>query len=196
MMAEYIPRTTNDMALKATIHKVQLQLADMDRHYYADHALTVAQHPSETDERMMVRLLAFALNADASLAFGRGVSTEGEPDLWRKDLTDAIEVWIQLGQPDEKEIRRACGRARQVILYTYSGHGAAIWWEQIAGKCTSLDNLTVIDIAPASVQALAALTARSMTLNCLIQDGAVWITRPDQDAVEVEVAVLKAARRA
>ena len=93
------------MALKATIHKVQLQIADMDRHYYADHALTVAQHPSETDERMMVRLLAFALNADASLTFGRGVSTEGEPDLWRKDLTDAIEVWIQLGQPDESSRR-------------------------------------------------------------------------------------------
>jgi len=182
------------MALKATIHKVQLQIADMDRHYYADHALTVAQHPSETDERMMVRLLAFALNADASLAFGRGVSTEGEPDLWRKDLTDAIEVWIQLGQPDEKEIRRACARASQVILYPYSGHGAAIWWEQVAGKCATLDNLTVIDIAPASVQALATLAARSMTLNCLIQDGAVWVTRPDQDAVEVEMAMLKAAR--
>ena len=182
------------MALTATIFKAALEVSDLDRNVYGEFHLTLARHPSETDERMMVRLLAFALNADASLAFGRGVSTEGEPDLWRKDLTDAIEVWIQLGQPDEKEIRRACARASQVILYPYSGHGAAIWWEQVAGKCATLDNLTVIDIAPASVQALATLAARSMTLNCLIQDGAVWVTRPDQDAVEVEMAMLKAAR--
>lgn len=179
------------MALKSMIHKVQLQIADMDRHYYADHPLTVARHPSETDERMMVRLLAFALNADEALAFGRGVSTEKEPDLWRQDLTGDIELWIQLGQPDEKAIRRACGRADQVILYTYSGHGAAIWWEQIAGKLATLDNLRVVDISSASVEALSGLAAKSMTLNCMIEDGGVWVTDPDQEAVEVELEVLK-----
>lgn len=179
------------MALKATIHKVQLQIADMDRHYYADHPLTVARHPSETDERMMVRLLAFALNADETLAFGRGVSTENEPDLWRQDLTGDIELWIQLGQPDEKAIRRACGRADRVVVYTYSGQGAAIWWEQIAGKLATLDNLRVVDISPASVAALGDLAARSMTLSCMIEDGGVWVTHPDRGAVEVELEVLK-----
>lgn len=178
------------MALKATIHKVQLQIADMDRHYYADHALTVAKHPSETDERMMVRLLAFALNADEALAFGRGVSTENEPDLWRQDLTGTIDQWIQLGQPDEKAIRRACGRARQVIIYTYSGNGAAIWWEQVAGKLVTLDNLTVVDIDPTSVQALAALATKGMTLSALVQDGGVWLTGPDA-SVEVGLTVRK-----
>ena len=115
------------MALKATIFKAQLQIADMDRHYYAEHALTLARHPSETDERMMVRLLAFALNADESLEFGKGLSNEDEPALWRKDLTGVIEHWIEVGLPDEKSLRKACGRATQVRLYTY-GRGAAKWW--------------------------------------------------------------------
>ncbi|APE32189.1 hypothetical protein BOX17_15250 [Halomonas aestuarii] len=182
------------MALKSTIHRVQLQVADMDRHYYAEHALTVAQHPSETDERMMVRLLAFALNADDALAFGRGVSTEDEPDLWIKDLTGAIDLWIQLGQPDEKSLRRACGRARHVILYLYSGHGARIWWDALAGRLAALDNLTVVDVAPATVQSLAGLAAKNMTLNATLQDGMVWIADGDQ-AVEVALEVLKAATR-
>ncbi|MDR9440067.1 MAG: YaeQ family protein [Halomonas sp.] len=182
------------MALKATIHRVQLQIADMDRHYYAEHGLTVAQHPSETDERMMVRLLAFALNADETLAFGRGVSTEHEPDLWRKDLTGDIALWIQLGQPDEKSVRRACARADRVALYTYSGQGAAIWWEQMAGKLASLDNLRVVDISPASVEALSSLAAKSMTLNCMIEDGGVWMTEPDRGAVEVALEVLQDVR--
>ncbi|MGM0985027.1 MAG: YaeQ family protein [Pseudomonadota bacterium] len=182
------------MALKSMIHKVQFQIADMDRHYYADHSLTVARHPSETDARMMVRLLAFALNADESLAFGRGVSTENEPDLWRKDLTGNIELWIQLGQPDEKTIRRACARADRVTLYTYSGQGAEIWWEQMAGKLATLDNLTVIDISPASVEALTELAAKNMTLNCMIEDGGVWMTDPDRGAVEVALEVLQEAR--
>ncbi|MDZ7852948.1 MAG: YaeQ family protein [Halomonas sp.] len=184
------------MALKSMIHKVQFQIADMDRHYYAEHSLTVARHPSETDARMMVRLLAFALNADESLAFGRGVSTENEPDLWHKNLTGDIEVWIQLGQPDEKTIRRACARADYVVLYTYSGQGAAIWWEQIAGKLATLDNLRVVDISPASVAALGDLVAKSMTLNCMIEDGGVWVTDPDRGAVEVETKVLKDTRAA
>jgi len=102
------------MALNATIFKAVLQIADMDRNYYRDHALTIARHPSETDERMMVRLLAFVLHAHEALSFGKGLSADGEPDLWQKDLTGAIELWIDVGQPDEKSIRKACGRAKQV----------------------------------------------------------------------------------
>jgi len=99
------------MASNATIYKTTIQIADMDRQYYQDHVLTLARHPSETDERMMVRLLAFALHAHEALSFGRKVSAEEEPALWLKDLTGAIDLWIEVGQPDEKIIRRACGRA-------------------------------------------------------------------------------------
>ena len=119
------------MALKATIFKAELHIADMERGYYHDHALTVARHPSETDERMMVRLLAFALNADETLAFGAGLSTDDEPDLWRKDLTGSIETWIDVGLPDEKRIRKACGRADEVFVYSYGGHAAQLWWQQV-----------------------------------------------------------------
>jgi uncharacterized protein YaeQ len=161
------------MALKATIFKAELQIADMDRNYYRDHALTIARHPSETDERMMVRLLAYALHASDTLSFGKGLSTEDEPDLWRKDLTGAIELWIEVGQPDEKRIRRACGRAGEVCIYSYGGQGAAIWWNQIAGKLERNANLTVVAVPPASSQALARLARRNMQLHCTIQEGQI-----------------------
>ena len=159
------------MALKATVVKVELQVSDMDRHYYATHVLTLAQHPSETDERLMVRLLAFALFADDRLEFGRGLSSEDEADLWRRDYTGDIEQWIDLGQPDESRIKKACGRARQVVVVTYSGNGAAIWWDKVAPTLSRIKNLTVIDIPAATVESLATLIQRGMRLNCLIQDG-------------------------
>ena len=129
-----IPCHDTVMALKSTIFKAELSIADMDRHYYGDHNLTLARHPSETDERMMVRLVAFVLNAHTDLEFTKGISTDDEPDLWLKGLSGEIELWIDLGQPDEKRIRQACGRAQQVLIYCYSGHGAEIWWSQIQGK--------------------------------------------------------------
>ena len=118
------------MALKSTVVKAELQVSDLDRHYYATHNLTVAQHPSETDERLMVRLLAFALFAEERLEFGRGLSQDDEPDLWLKELTGEIDLWIDLGQPEEARIRKACGRARRAVVVTYSGRSADIWWEK------------------------------------------------------------------
>ncbi|HLJ88722.1 MAG TPA: YaeQ family protein [Candidatus Angelobacter sp.] len=159
------------MALGATIYKAELQVSDMDRHYYETHALTLAQHPSETVERLMVRLIAFALHADERLEFGRGLSTEGEPDLWRKSLTGEIEQWIELGHPDEQHIRKACGRARQVVVISYSGRSSDVWWDKIAASLARSRNLRVIDIPAATVQALAGLADRNMQLQCLIQDG-------------------------
>ena len=158
----------------------------MDRHYYGEHALTLARHPSETDERMMLRVLAFARHAHEDLAFGRGVSTDDEPDLWIRNLTGEIELWVQLGQPDEREIRRACGRARQVVLYTYSGQGARIWWEQLGRKLASLGNLSVYDIPPESMAVLGQLAGRGMDLNITIQDGAIWLAN-EETALEVNV---------
>jgi len=178
------------MALKATIFKADLQIADMDRNYYQDHALTIARHPSETDERMMVRLLAYALNASEALSFGKGLSADDEPDLWHKDLTGAIELWIDVGQPDDRRIRRACGRARQVLVYSYGGHGAAIWWDQIAGKLDRTRNLTVVSVPAAASQALARLARRTMQLNCTIQDGQIWLADADE-RVEVDLSFSK-----
>ena len=163
------------MAPKATVVKVELQVSDMDRHYYATHMLTLAQHPSETDERLMVRLLAFALFADERLEFGRGLSSEDEADLWRRDYTGDIEQWIDLGQPDESRIKKACGRAQQVVVVNYSGNGANIWWDKVGPSLSRIKNLTVLDIPAATVDALATLIQRGMRLNCLVQDGEVQL---------------------
>jgi uncharacterized protein YaeQ len=159
------------MASNATIFKVDLQIADIDRNYYATHALTIARHPSETDERMMVRLLAFARHADDALAFGKGLSSDDEPDLWRKDLTGLIQTWIEIGQPDDKRIRRASGRADQVIVYTYSGRGADIWWQQNAAVLDRVGNLSVVHFARESLQTLAGHAERSMQMQCTIHEG-------------------------
>jgi uncharacterized protein YaeQ len=159
------------MALKATVIKAELQVSDMDRHYYASHNLTLAQHPSETDERLLVRLLAFALHADERLEFGRGLSDEDEPALWRRDYTGEIEQWIELGQPDESRIRKACGRAQQVVVVTYSGNAADIWWNKNSAALARLKNLAVIDISANDVAAVTTLFERSMRLTAMIQDG-------------------------
>lgn len=177
------------MALKATIFKADLQIADMDRHYYQDHALTIARHPSETDERMMVRLLAFARHADPALNFGKGLSDVDEPDLWKKDLTGAIELWIEVGQPDEKRLLKACGRAAQVVVYSYSSN-SSIWWSQISGKVERARNLTVINLPSVISLALAKLAKRNMQLQCTIQDGQIWLNG-DGETVQLDLTTLK-----
>lgn len=163
------------MALKATIYKAEIQISDLDRHYYQEHALTLAKHPSETDERLMVRLLAFALHASDSLAFGRGISTEDEADLWDIDPTGNIDLWIDVGLPDERDIRRACHRARKMVLVTYGGRSAEVWWQQNSAKLAAYDNLTVLNLSAADSQALAGLAGRNMRLQCTIQEGQIWL---------------------
>ncbi|MCW4454014.1 YaeQ family protein [Flavobacterium sp. MXW15] len=163
------------MALTATVRKAELQISDMDRGYYAAHSLTLAQHPSETDERLMVRLLAFALNADERLEFGRGLSVEDEPDLWRRDYTGDIELWIDVGQPDESRLRKASGRARQVLLVNYGGRAADLWWDKNAGALNKLGSLQVLDLPPEFVAGLGALVERSMRFDVMIQDGEVQL---------------------
>ncbi|MBI5889206.1 MAG: YaeQ family protein [Nitrosomonadales bacterium] len=180
------------MAIKATVFKANLQIADMERHYYQDHTLTLARHPSETDERMMVRLLAFALHAHEYLEFGQGMTDEDAADLWRKDLTGAIELWIDVGIPDEKLIRKACGRAGQVVVYCYGGRVADMWFAQNSAQFVRQKNLTIVNLPPASTQALAKLAQRNMNLQCTIQDGQVWLGDGDA-SVQVERITLKTA---
>ncbi|MBW8078020.1 MAG: hypothetical protein GJU76_08105 [Gallionella sp.] len=172
------------MAIKATVHKANLQIADMDRNYYADHALTLARHPSETDERMMVRLLAFALYAEEYLTFAQAMSNDDEPDLWCKDLTGAIQNWIVVGLPDERLIRKACGRSRQVVLITY-GRSADIWWNENRDKMLRQSNLTVLKLATETTQAFAAWAQRNMALQCAIQENHIMLT---SDAGMLEIA--------
>ncbi len=177
------------MALKATIYKADLQLADMDRNLYENYALTLARHPSETDERLMVRLLAFALHANDQLVFGKGLSSDDEPDLWCKDLTGAIETWIDVGLPDERRVRRAAGRARQVVVLCYGGRAAEIWWEQNGVALRKLQNLTVIKLAAEDTLALAGLARRNMSLQCMMQDGEMLLTG-EGDPLRLEPSVL------
>lgn len=177
------------MALGATIFKASLQISDMDRGYYREHALTVARHPSETDERMMVRLVAYCLHAGEALAFGKGLSADDEPDLCEKDLTGAIRTWIDVGLPDEKRIRKACGRADQVFVYSYGVQGARIWWDQIAGAATKVRNLTVVRL-PRETRDLALLVERNMRLTCTVQDGHMWLAN-DETSVEIAPETLK-----
>ena len=177
------------MATGATILKAELNISDMDRHYYGAHSLTVAQHPSETQARLMLRLLAFALHGHANLSFTKGISTDDEPDLWQKTLSDEIELWIDLGQPDEKRIRKACGRAKEVVLYNYSGH-ADPWWKQHGDKLARYANLSVYKIDDEQLNSLSALASKNMQLQFTIQDGEVWVSDDDNN-IAVQLQQLK-----
>ena len=176
------------MALKATISKAELNVADMNRNYYHSHHLTLAQHPSETNERMMMRLVAFALNAAEDLSFTKGLSTDDEPDIWRKDLTDRILLWIELGQPDEKRIKKACGRSDQVIVYTFQARSAKPWWQKIAPSLRRFDNLQVIEIVVVTDILIESMAQRSMQLQCNIQDGAIYLL---STTAEIELSLNK-----
>lgn len=177
------------MALKATICKAELNIADMDRGYYADHALTLAQHPSENDERLMLRLLAFVLHAHEHLAFTKGLSDPDEPDLWQKDLTGAIDLWVDLGQPDEKRVMKACGRSRQVAVITY-GNAAPIWWENIAPKLERARNLSVQRLVVSGDTPLAAFVQKNMKLQCTVQDGQLWLSDGERSA-QIDAVTLR-----
>ncbi|MDQ6951404.1 MAG: YaeQ family protein [Mariprofundales bacterium] len=174
------------MAIKSTVFKAELQITDMDRNYYQSHLLTIARHPSESDARMMVRLLAFALHASPSLQFTKGISADDEPDLWQKNLSDEIELWIDLGQPDDKRIRKACGRARQVIIYNYQQRSGAAWWQQHANKLARFSNLSIVSLDDETVAGFCGMAQRTMQLSYTIQDGQIWLSDGEHT---VEIAV-------
>jgi uncharacterized protein YaeQ len=181
------------LALKSTVFKAQLAVADIDRSYYADHVLTLARHPSETDERMMVRLAALALNAhalqtdcggDGTLAFGSGLSDPDDPDVHLRDFTGRTRLWIEVGQPEDKPVARACSQADRVLVYCFH-HAAEVWWRGIQGKLARLDKLSVWRIGSADAQALAQLAERSMQLQATIQEGSLLLSGP-KGAVSLE----------
>ncbi len=168
------------MALKATIFKAHLEISDLERQYYGSHALTVALHPSETEARMMIRLLAFALYADEQLQFTRGLSSVEEPDLWQKSLSGELELWIDLGQPDPRRLRQACGRAARVVAVTYDNRAAEVWWRKNRDELEKLRNLTVLHLAVSDQDGLAALASRNLLLQLTISDSIIWLTADDR----------------
>lgn len=172
------------MALKATIFKARLQISDMDRDYYGEHVLTLARHPSETDERMMIRLLAFALNASEDLEFTRGLSSDDEADLWRHNLSGEIEQWIEVGVPAEDRIRKACNRSAAVRIYAYGQRTAPVWWQKVERAVARFDKLEVFFLATDACSELSLLADRNMEFSVTIQDGHVWLAS-DQRTVEV-----------
>ncbi|WP_290874571.1 YaeQ family protein [Aquabacterium sp.] len=178
------------MAIKATIYKAQLNLADMDRNVYVDTSLTIARHPSEADERMMIRVLALALNwpadtSEGTLELAKDMWEPDEPALWHKNFSDEILQWVEVGQPDDKRLMKASGRARAVSLYAFQS-STPIWWDGIATKLTRARNLTVWQIPTEQSQALAKLAQRAMQLQVSVQDGSVWVSGGDgQDQIEI-----------
>ena len=164
------------MALRATIHKVELHISDADRNYYASHSLTLAKHPSETDERMMARVIAFSLQAQDNLFFSKGLSDTDEPDIWVKDLTDAIQLWIEIGQPEERRILKACGRSDQVIIFCYGGQTSKIWWQGIQHKVARAQNLRVIALPKEAIETLGKWVERGMTMHVNVEDGEMLIS--------------------
>lgn len=184
------------MATKSTIFKASLQIADIDHGYYADHAFMLARHPSETDERMMVRLCALTLqahrlqsvcNGDATLAFGAGLSDPDEPDVWLRDFTGRTRLWLEVGQPEEKPLTKACSKADSVVLYAF-GHAADIWWKGVETKLSRLANLQVWRIPAPAAQALVPLAQRSMSLQATVQDGVLML---GDGAVNVDIEPLR-----
>jgi uncharacterized protein YaeQ len=168
------------MAQKATVCKATLQIADIDRGLYADRALTVARHPSETDERMMIRILAFALcvpadERDGGLEFAKGMWDPDEPELWQKDLTGRIVQWIEVGQPEERRLAKASGRSERVSVFAF-GTSAQTWWSGLGARIARAGNVEAWRIAPEQSRELATLANRSMQLQLNRQDGAVWVS--------------------
>jgi uncharacterized protein YaeQ len=168
------------MALRATIYKVELNVADMTRHHYATYPLTVARHPSETDERMMVRVLAFALNANEDLSFTKGISDADEPDLWQKDLTGAIQCWVEVGQPDDKRLLKAAGKSDQVKVYCFGGAASRIWWEGMRSTLTRSNKFEVFSFDPAQTKGLAKVVSRNMIVHVTIEDSTLTVIADDQ----------------
>ncbi len=172
------------MALNSTIYKAEVQVSDLDRHYYQQHSLTLARHPSETELRLMVRLLAFCCNASEQLSFTKDLSDPDEPALWAKDLTGQILLWIDLGQPDEKRILKACGRAERVLVVAYQA-SSPLWWNQIKSKLTRVNNLQVLYLPKEMSDQLAALAQRSMQIQFMVEENQIWFSR-GEDSVQLE----------
>lgn len=177
------------MALGATVYKATIDISDLDRNYYGNHVLTIARHPSETERRMMLRILAYCLYAGENLEFGRGLSTEGEPSLWAIDDTGHIETWVDLGCTDLRQIRKAAGRSEHVCVLAYDEAKVGAWWSSHQGDFWKIPKLTIKKVDDLSSERLAGMAQRNMRLSMTIQDGIVWVSN-DTENIQIEVELL------
>ncbi len=177
------------MALKSTVFKADLQISDMNRNYYHNHLLTIACHPSETHERMMMRIVAFALNASEYLSFANGLTANDEADVWEKDLTGAIYLWVMVGLPEEKQIKKACSISEKVIVYAYGGLAVDVWFTALTQK-EKFNNLKIVSIAQDISNTLANLVQRTMKIQCSIQDATIWLSCENSN-IEINLNILK-----
>lgn len=167
------------MAEKATIYKANITLSDTDRHYYGELNLTIALHPSETIERMMVRLLAYCYHANENLSFTRGLSSVDEPDLWLKSDDGRILEWIEVGQPAPDRLKKASGQSVAVKVYTY-GRGMDVWWATNANAINALPKVSIQYFANDELAALAQLVEKTMNFTVTIAEAIAYIDSGDR----------------
>ncbi|MDU5453835.1 YaeQ family protein [Pseudescherichia vulneris] len=180
------------MALKATIYKATVNVADLDRNQFLDATLTLARHPSETQERMMLRLLAWIKFANERLQFTRGLSAEDEPEAWLRNDHLGIDLWIELGLPEERRIKKACTQSKEVALFTYNSRAAQIWWQQNQNKLSGFSNLSIWYLDDEQLAQLSAFASRTMVLQATIQDGAIWLSDAENN-LEIHLTTWQSA---
>lgn len=178
------------MALGAVIYKAAIDVSDIDRGYYESRMLTVARHPSETEARMMLRILAYALYAGEKVDFGRGIANEDEAALWEINDAGDIGRWIEIGVPDVKTVRRAAGKSEDVVVLAYDEGKVGPWWESRKGDLSKIGKLTVRTISDENLERLASMAKRNMKLAATIQDGIVWIADDEGRNFEIEIRTL------
>lgn len=170
------------MALKPTIYKARIALSDLDRNLYESLNLTIALHPSETLERMVARILAYCLNAQDNLIFCKGLSDADEADLWARNLNDAIELWIDVGEPAAERIKKASRLAKAVKVYSFNSKSDT-WWTQGQEEFTQL-KAQWFQFPWPQVQALAATVNKTMDWSMTISENSIFVSTEDGD-VEV-----------
>lgn len=178
------------MALKATVYKAHLSLSNLNIHHYQDYSLTLAKHPSETDLRFMIRLLAFSMLAHEELQFTKGLSDVDEPDMWKINYDGSIEHWIELGLPDERRIRQICGKSKRVSVFTYHGNQATQWFEAIENKLDRFDHLNIIHFLIDRPDEIEAFTSKGMNLSLTIEDDEIWLST-ETDRICITFKIVK-----
>ncbi len=136
----------------------------------------------------MVRLVLFAMHAQEDLTFTKGLSDVDEPDIWIKDLTGQIQLWLEVGQPDEKRILKAASRSEKVVICAYSGQASKVWWSGIKNKIARAKNLQVICLPQPITKILASWVERGMQLHVNIQEGEILVSsEKGQESFSIEI---------
>ncbi|WP_299659555.1 YaeQ family protein [uncultured Psychromonas sp.] len=176
------------MALKPTIFKMNINVSNLDQDLYETIPLTIAQHPSETTERMVTRILAFVLNNQEFLSFTKGLSEADDPDIWAKNYSDEFLLWVDVGEPGFERIKKACRQAKSVKVYTFNTK-SNVWWKQSL-KDFSKITAQVYQFDFEQIQSFASLVERTMDFSITLTDNVFYIAA-DKGSCEVNLTTLK-----